>query len=268
MPLFIAIALGVVQGLTEFLPVSSSGHLVLWGHYLGFAEPKVGFDVFVHFGTLLAILLYFRRDVINLVRAPFAGSRPGAAEDRRLLLWLAVSTVVTAAIALALEDWIDLLFGCPLSAAVMLLVTGNMLLLSDTFPSGQRACSQLGLKRSTALGLAQTFALFPGISRSGTTIVAGLAAGLRREEAARYAFLLAIPAIGGATVLKFKDMLADPAISPLAYALGGLAAFLSGYAVISLLLRLVRRQKLRYFSYYCWAFGLVSIVLLSTGVVR
>ncbi|MCD4829949.1 MAG: undecaprenyl-diphosphate phosphatase [Candidatus Cloacimonetes bacterium] len=264
---FIALILGIIQGLTEFLPVSSSGHLVLWGRFLGFDEPKVGFDVFVHFGTLLAILLYFRRDVWRLMRAPFAGSRDGAAQDRRLLLWLAVSTFITAVIGLLCEDWVDRLFMNPLLAAIMLLVTGFILFVSDRIPTHERTAAQMGWFRAAWLGLAQTFALFPGISRSGTTIVAGLAAGLRRDEAARYAFLLAIPAIGGATVLKFRDMIGDPAISPLSYALGGAAAFISGYAVIGLLLRLVRRQKLRYFAYYCWAFGLVSIVLLLSGVV-
>jgi len=267
MSLIVATILGLIQGLTEFLPVSSSGHLVLWGRFLGFAEPKVGFDVFVHFGTLLAILLYFRRDVWRLVRAPFAGARDGAAEDRRLLLWLLVSTVVTAVVGIACEDWVDTLFACPLSAAVMLLVTGNLLALSDRISPRERTAAQLGAKRSVWMGLAQSFALFPGISRSGTTIVAGLAAGMRRDEAARYAFLLAIPAIGGATLLKLRDITADSLISPLAYALGGLAAFISGYAVIGLLLRLVRRQKLRYFAWYCWAFGLVSVVLLVTGAV-
>jgi len=267
MPLFIAAILGVIQGLTEFLPVSSSAHLVLWGRFLGLSEPKVGFDVFVHFGTLVAILLYFRRDIWRLLSS-LGSKREGAADDRRVLLWLAVSTVVTAAIGIAAEDWIDTLFGCPLSAAVMLLVTGNLLFLSDRFAPGARTAAQLGLPRSVWLGLAQAFALFPGISRSGTTIVAGLGAGMNRAEAARYAFLLAIPAIGGAAVLKLKDMLADPIVSPGAYLAGGLGAFLAGYAVIGLLLNLVRRQKLRYFAWYCWAFGLVSIGLFATGAVR
>ncbi len=253
------IALGVLQGLTEFLPVSSSGHLVLAQSLIpGFVQPGVLFDVLLHGGTLLSILVYFRRDIAGLFRCLWPGGDPAS---RRLLGFLLVGTVPTAAIGLLFQEPLRALFHEPRAAAAMLLVTGALLWLSEALARPRDGLAQLGMPRAAAIGVVQGFAIVPGISRSGSTIAAATLLGIRGEDAARFSFLLSIPAVLGAVVLEVGGALGEEAVPVLPYAAGVLAAFLSGLWAIRFLMMVLRRGRFRWFAAYCWALGLGYLLL-------
>ncbi len=260
-----ALLWGLLQGLTEFLPVSSSGHLVLVPWLLGRGPSSFTFDVMVHFATLFAVLLYFRRDLAALVRGALAllRYRRLATPEARLAWLVALSAVPAGVAALLLREWLEHLFGTPPAAAALLLVTGGVMFLAERLAAQRRDLASLRAGDALTIGIAQGVALAPGISRSGATISAGLALGLRRHEAARFSFLMAIPVVLGATILEALDLLggAAPAESSAALAAGFVAALISGYAAIALLLRHLQQRGLRPFAYYCWAMGLVSLAV-------
>jgi len=302
-----AIILGLVQGFTEFLPVSSSGHLVLFGHFLGF-EQELSFEIFVHLGTLIAVLIYFRKDLIELVKATIYFQDKNYADGRKMILWLFIATAVTGVIGIACKDLFVALFNSPIFVAFMLSVTGLILFISDKFENIkkgkaiQKASMSISLpfvffgyyfkivyhklpnrvkhvinlifspigklfdfsKRPLLVGFGQALAITPGISRSGTTIVFALLAGLKREHAARFSFLLSIPAILGAALLDFRAAERLENAEILIYLIGFITAFISGYFVIKWFMNLIVNAKLRYFSYYCWAVSLIAIILLLT----
>lgn len=263
MQLLSAIVLGLIQGLTEFLPVSSSGHLVIGEYLLGFEKPDISFDVLLHVGTLFAVLIYFRRDIIQLLGSLWPGQKGPEIRARRITVFLiAVSTFATGIVYALFKDPVEAAFDSPVIAAVMLSVTALILMIANTIPDGKRKASDMGWFRAFIIGLAQSVALMPGISRSGSTISAGIFCGLDRSEAARYSFLLAIPAIAAAAVVKTGSLATLNTAQITQYAAGTIAAFISGYAVISLLLRMVRKKKLHWFAFYCQALSMVF--LLST----
>ncbi len=267
MELIKSIILGIIQGLTEFLPVSSSGHLVIAEHFMRFDKPDMSFDVLLHFGTLLAILIYFRKDIVKLLASLNPAARDEETRDnRRILLYLAVGTVPIGLVGVLLKDQIECLFSNPIIAASMLFLTGAVVLVSDLVRSRGIQMGKMGLLRGILIGIGQALAIVPGISRSGMTISSGLFAGLKRDDAARYAFLLAIPAILGATVLDIGALFAIEPHYVIRYIAGTVAAFISGYMVISLLLTMVRKQKMKYFFFYCWAVAIVTIILISKGL--
>lgn len=268
-----AIVLGLVQGFTEFLPVSSSGHLAIMREILGVETGVLTFEVAVHLGTLLAVLLVFRKMIARLV---VAGERllgdfiagkglsnlPGD-PDRRLVWNLIIGTVPAAVIGLALEGLVEKAFGSVLSVGIMLIVTGFVLLTSSRVAREEgKPLSRLGTAGAFAIGVAQAVAVFPGISRSGSTISAGLALGLARDDAATFSFLLSIPAILGATVLKAFDLLSSPAFRSQAsyYAMGLVAAFVSGYLAIHLVYGALKSRRFSGFAYYCFAVGAAVII--------
>ncbi len=267
MELIKSIVLGIIQGLTEFLPVSSSGHLVIAEHFMRFDKPDMSFDVLLHFGTLLAILLYFRNDIINLLKSLNPSAKGEAVKDnRRVLLYLIIGTIPIGLVGVLLKDPIEGLFSNPMVAATMLFFTGAIVLVSDLVRSRGIEMGKMGILRCILIGIGQALAIVPGISRSGMTISSGLFAGLKRDDAARYAFLLAIPAILGATVLDIGALFEIEPHYIVRYIAGTIAAFGSGYAVISLLLSMVRKQKMKYFSFYCWAVAIVTIILIWKGL--
>lgn len=256
---------GILQGLTEFLPVSSSGHLVLVPWLLGREPSSMTFDVLVHTATLLAVLTYFRRDLLVLARGAWhlVRDRRLATPEARLAWLVALSALPAALVALLLRDFMESLFGSPPAAAAFLLVSGAIMFVAERLATHRRDTDSLRAPEALAIGVAQSVALAPGISRSGSTISAGLALGLRRQEAARFSFLMAIPVVLGATALEVLDLLGGvtPPESALALGAGFVAALVSGYAAIALLLRHLQHNGLRPFAYYCWAMGLFGLAV-------
>jgi len=276
MSLIQAIILGVIQGLTEFLPVSSSGHLVLGEALLGVsqqlkAEVGIAFEVFVHFGTLLSVVTIYRQDILEMIKAFFSifpRNRVSLElkyhQDKsfRLMVLILLASLPAAIIGVTLEEIIENAFGSPILVCFMLLVTGLILFISRYFLQGQK---QLNFSNALAIGFAQAFAIIPGISRSGSTISTGLFLGLEREDAARFSFLLSVPIIAGATLIKIKELLENPPATALLINLivGTICAYISGVIAIKFLLNIVRRGRLDRFAYYCFAVGILGIIGLT-----
>lgn len=238
-----SVILGIVQGITEFLPISSSGHLVLIQRLFGIKEQKLAFDIFLHIGTLIAILVYFRRDILNMIT-----------KERRTALYVVVASIPTFVIGLMFRDVVEELFSRPHIVGYMLLATGLWLLavaIYDRFKSPERR-KKPGLISSLIIGTAQGIAVIPGISRSGATIGAGILSGIDKETAVRFSFLLAIPAIAGASLLKCRDIGTGLTSGDIfSFLLGGLAAMISGLVAIRVLIKMVKTDKLYIFGIYC-----------------
>ncbi|MDP8203495.1 MAG: undecaprenyl-diphosphate phosphatase [Candidatus Tenebribacter mawsonii] len=263
MEIFKSLLLGIIQGLTEFLPISSSGHLVLAEHYLKFNNPDISFEIILHLGSLFAVLLYFRKDILSLLTSVvlFKNKETNHLRNRNTVFYILVATTVTGVLGLYFEEPLTKAFSSLYVPSFMLIITGFILFISDKIePSGIKT-HQLGIRKSILIGLVQAFAILPGISRSGTTITVGIFAGLDREEAARFSFILSIPAILGANIHKFSNILNLDRTHWIPYLIGTLAAFISGYAVISFLITIVKKQKLKYFAYYCWLIAIVTLIL-------
>jgi len=264
-----SLVLAVVQGLTEFLPVSSSGHLVLTQALFGnFPADSLAFDLVLHLGTALAAALFYRREVGAVLRGllpPYAGAAPATVEARRLLLLLVVATVPTGVIGLVFKDGIEGLFSSPGAVAGNLAVTGLVLLAMPALRPGDTPLGRAAWWKAALVGVAQGIAVAPGISRSGSTIAAGLALGLRREDAVRFSFLLSLPAIAGASLLELRHGLGPgPGTpEPARYALGFAAAAATGYLAILLVLRWTRAGRLWIFGAYCLAVAGAAAALLA-----
>jgi undecaprenyl-diphosphatase len=254
-----SILLGIVQGLTEFLPVSSSGHLVIAGTILGFESPGIVFEVFVHLGTLLAVLTYYRRRITRLVLGTigFAAGRRDAGEKRAAgyVAFLALASIPAAAVGLVFRDPIEDAFSNPSLVFVMLLVTGFLLWIS--FYLNARKEPSYG--NTFLAGVGQALAIMPGISRSGATIVFGMLGKMERLAAVEFTFLLSIPAILGATILQATGLRSMTPPEVWSIIGGTISAYLSGYLAIRIMLGAVRRWGLRPFAYYCWVVGAVGL---------
>ena len=266
-----AILLGIIQGLTEFLPISSSGHLVLAQNLLGLKEPELLFDICVHVGTLVAVIAVFQRDIRQilqtLVRLPIlvrtaGGFRDLVATDEtvRLITLIAIGSLPTAALGLLFKEMVAEIFSSVLLVGIMLITTGCLLWFTRRINAAGRQISGLTLKDALLIGLFQGLAILPGVSRSGATISMALYAGVDRDLAGRFSFLLSIPAILGALVLSLDTSMASNTISPGTIAFGTLSAALIGYLALKLLLRLVKKGRLYRFAPYCWLVGLVAII--------
>jgi undecaprenyl-diphosphatase len=261
-----AIILGLVQGATEFIPVSSSGHLVLLPWLLGWDSPGLVFDTVVHWGTLLAVLAYFWRDWWQLITAWLRGLLRWNWQDTNAkLMWLILlGTIPAAVIGYVLEDFFESLFGEPAWVGFFMLVTAALLALGERFSRPTRGLDALRWSDALAIGFGQAAAIAPGISRSGATISVGLFRGLWRPAAARFSFLLGTPIIFGAGLFKLRDLLAvpDPVAQLPALAAGFLAAAIAGYLCIWFLLRYLQRGKLYPFAIYCALVG-ISCLFVS-----
>ncbi len=260
-----AIILGIVQGATEFLPISSSGHLVLIPAWFGLTPPTLPVAAIMHEGTLLAVLIYFRRDVWQIVTAVLAGlrqRRPLATPEARLGWLIAFGSIPAAAAGLLLESFFEEVFGTPVYAASFLLATAVILVVGERLLSGRKSIAQMGWLDALIVGLFQMFAILPGISRSGSTITAGLWRGLDREAAARFSFLLGIPVILGAGLLGLGDVAASGNLGQQAPVL--LAAFtaaaITGYVCIAFLINWLKQHSLYLFAGYCAVFGLLFLL--------
>ncbi len=254
MDIWHAVFLGIVQGLTEFLPVSSSGHLVIFQHVFNITQNQLAFDVLVHIGTLLAVFIAFWKDIISILRKPF---------DK--LTYLIIVGCIPAGLAgFLLAPVFERAFESLLVVGLGLMFTGIILKLSESMSNrnfGLKEIYETSYWDAIFIGIIQALAIIPGVSRSGSTIAGGLLAGFEREFAARFSFLLSIPVILGAGVFELKDAFLNgiPHDLLLPYILGPLTAAIFGYLAIKVVLRLVRRGRLSVFSYYCWTVGLLTL---------
>lgn len=263
MTFFHTIILGIIQGLGEFLPISSSGHLYIIPWLLGWADHGLTFDIALHFGTAVAILIYFRRDWVRLIRA-FFRLRPNKEQilsnpDQKLVVLLILATIPGAIIGLLLEKHAETAFRNPLLVGAALAIMGVILWWTDQRGKKSKSVATLSIKDALLIGIAQGLAVIPGVSRAGSTISAGLLLGLGREAAARFSFFMAMPIILGACILKLRHLTLDQLT--LEFNLGVLIAGVTGYLAIGGLIRFVQTRSYLVFAYYRVALGaLVWIV--------
>lgn len=259
--LLLVLILAVLQGLTEYLPVSSSGHLVLGKEFLPGGDQlaaNASLEVLLHVGTLLAVLLFYRKRLTRLVLG-FFGKGDDVSKQRRLAGQLVLATLPAVVVGFSIRNHLDELFGSPYPAASALLLTGCILWYSKRLPSGGTSIQELSWKGALIIGLSQAFAILPGISRSGTTIVVGLRLGLSAEAAAAFSFLLSIPAILGASVLKLPELDTSQGLDLTTLGLAVGVSFLVGWAALGMLVWITKRGKLHLFAPYCWLLGLAAL---------
>jgi undecaprenyl-diphosphatase len=264
MEIYQGILLGILQGVTEFLPVSSSGHLVLGQHFFNLTEPMLSFDISVHLGTLAAIVIVFFKDIKNIILSIF---KPFSKESNpKLILLIITGCIPTAFLGCLIKIWEHVIFSSILLVGCMLVLTGIILWLTrkrQNTPDSQNKNIQLSdftYKSAFFIGICQGIAVIPGISRSGATISAGLFSGLDRKMAAKFSFLLSIPAIIGAELLQLSESIGQPVILTKATIFGTLASFITGWVALILLLKIVNKGKLHLFAPYCWVVG-ISIII-------
>ena len=276
MSYIMAVVLGVVQGVAEFLPISSSGHLTLFQHFLGMPEPDNLFNILLHFATLIAVFVYYWRDIWEMILEffrfmgeilssyPSRGEPPAA---RRQILLLIVATLPLF-LVLPIKDTVEAVGNYPAAVSGILLLTGVILFASDRMAKGRKNARNTTLLDALLIGVAQGFATVPGLSRSGTTIAAGMALGLDRKFAVRFSFLMSLPAVLGATILEVVDVVQagsiDSSLLP-KYLIGMIVAGVVGYFSIGLVNLLASKGKFGAFAYYCWIAGAVFLVLSLTG---
>lgn len=246
------IILAIVQGLTEWLPISSSGHLVIAQKALGLNLPLI-YSAILHVGTLIVVLAAFRNDITDIIRA--LAKRDFETEEGKLALFIAAGSIPIAIVGLALKDFIEALFSSFLAIGISLLITGSILFVSEK-NTGNR---KLNIQDSLLVGLAQAFAIIPGISRSGVTVATGLLRKVDKARAFRFSFLLSVPAIIGATIIEAKDLTRTNTDLAL-LVLGATISMLVGYASLKLLQKIVMNKKFHIFAYYCWTAGVAIIV--------
>lgn len=269
------VLLGLIQGLTEFFPVSSSGHLVIAKHFLQLHLPGVAFEAFLHFGTVLAVIVLFRNEIKELVISFFDSIHKLFQGENILnifknnssskLAWfLVISTIPAAIIGYTFSSYFEMLFSKPMIASFMLAVTGVLLWFGNkNYAGGSKNISEITCKDAIFIGLAQAFAIIPGISRSGITVIAGLSRNLDREFAAKYSFILSIPLILGASMYKIKD-LSSLNINLFILILSGLVAAISSYGAMKIFIGLLKNRKIYFFSYYLWILSVSTIIIFLT----
>jgi len=269
---FEAIILGAVQGLTEFLPVSSSGHLVIFQYLFNLKEPEVLFNVGVHMGTLIAVIIFFRKDLHSIIASVFSFfngilkkkvSFADATQDMdiKLALLIIVGTIPTGILGLFFHTIVDRIFSSVVLVGLMLIVTGLLLIITVWIKNNGKSIKRFSFKEALIIGLMQGISILPGISRSGSTIAVGLFMGLERETAARFSFLLSIPAIIGATILEFKDISTYPSAQIISMLIGAFTSCLVGYGALGSLLYIVKKGRLHFFAPYCFAAGVIALII-------
>ncbi len=271
MSLLFAALLGLIQGVAEFLPISSSGHLAVLQNLFGVGEVDTLFDVLLHLATLISICIVFRKDIADMIKEAIGFIKdmrhptPDEGEPkpaRRLVLMIIIATLPLI-IVLPFKSYIDKLSGSTYFIGVAFLITGAILLLSDRMRNGKKTEKNMTVGDALKIGLVQAIATLPGISRSGSTITGGMAVGLNRSFAVKFSFLMSLPAVLGAVLVSFADAVQegiDTANIP-AYLLGMAIAGITGYFSIKLVRMLSQKGKFGKFCYYCFAAGIVTIVL-------
>lgn len=283
MSLWEVLLLAVIQGATEFLPISSSGHLVLGQHFLGISEPQLVFDIILHVGTLGAVVAFYRDSLVEIVRDCLAGLRAlsrgdtsevFAGQGARVAALVVLATIPTGVLGLVLEKALDPEDGVRLITAPVvcaILIVNGMILISnrwigerDVVKRGPLCVWNITIASALVIGVAQGIAVLPGISRSGTTITTALLLGAARQQSARFSFLLSIPAILGALVLKFDPALFTGGSGNLGlFAFGALVAAVVGYLCLRWLVLLLERAHFHHFAWYCWAVGAAGLVAFA-----
>ncbi len=272
------ILLGIIQGLTEFFPVSSSGHLVIAKYFLKLNLPGAAFEAFLHFGTVVAVIVLFRKDIKELVISFFDSIYKLSHGENILtifknnssskLAWfLVISTIPAAIIGYSFSSYFEILFSKPIIASLMLTITGALLWFGNKkFIGGDKNISETTYKDAIIIGVAQAVAIIPGISRSGLTVIAGMSRNLDREFAAKYSFILSVPIILGASMFKIRE-LSSLNIDLSILILSGLVAAISSYGAMKIFIGLLKNRKIFFFSYYLWIMsGLTIWVSLSRGL--
>ena len=275
-----AVVLGLVQGLTEFMPVSSSAHLIIVPWLFGWGDPGLQFDLTLHLGTLAALLGFFWSDWVRLIRAGIASiieRKIGQDTDRRLAWLLVIGTIPGGIAGWLAESKIEELFhqpgvpnttGAMMAMAIVIALLGAALFVAERIAKHIRGLDQISLKEAIIIGFSQALAIFPGVSRSGSTITAGLFLGFQRETAARFSFLLSTPIILGAGIKSIFDVRTEVAAGTLVqsdlviYVIGFIAAALSGYLCIRFLLRYLQKNSTNVFVYYRWLLAVLIIVVV------
>ncbi|MFH0870662.1 MAG: undecaprenyl-diphosphate phosphatase [archaeon] len=251
MDLFQAIILGIVQGITEWLPISSSGHLVLFQELFGFGA-NVAFDVMLHVATLLVILIVFWKDILAIIKSLFAWRWD---EHTRMLLFIVLATIPTALIGLLFKDWLLGLFTNMLLLGVFFIINGIILLMTRFAKEGK----ELGWKHSIMMGFAQGLSIIPSLSRSGLTISTGMFFGVKKENLVKLSFLMAVPAILGAAILELNQLVMTDLMPMIA---GTVVSLVVGYISLRWLIKLVENSKFHEFGYYCIAIGLIILAVV------
>jgi undecaprenyl-diphosphatase len=264
MTVFQAVVLGLVQGLAEFLPISSSAHLVLVPWVFGWPDPGLAFDVALHVGTLVAVLWYFRNEWVRLTQSAFAllRTRRVDTEEKRRFLHIVVATIPAAIGGLLLEDYAESTFRSPSLIAITLMVMGVVLWAADRYAPRDRPLGSMRLRDAVLIGLAQVFALVPGVSRSGSTMTAGRALRLDRQAAAMFSFLMSMPITAAAAVLKVPALLRSDDLTTLV--VGILASAASGWLAIAVLLRYLSKHSFGVFALYRLALGALILAIVAT----
>jgi undecaprenyl-diphosphatase len=239
MELFEAIVLAIIQGITEWLPVSSSGHLAIMQHFFGLQE-NISYDVLLHFSSFIVILLIFYKDIKKIL------------SNKKYLLFILIGTIPIVVVGLLIEPYIQDIFNNILLVGFMLLVTGLILFFTDKKPT-----KELDYKRSFWIGLFQALAILPGISRSGSTIGGALLLGIKKDEAIRFSFILALPTLLGAMLLNINDVATSLNSQMI---IGFFVSLVVSYIFLQLLIDIVRKNGLKWFSYYCWTVGIIIIL--------
>jgi undecaprenyl-diphosphatase len=266
MDLFNSVFLGIIQGLTEFLPISSSGHLVIFQQILGIEEPEIFFDICLHVGTLGAILIFYFKRILKLTAScfDFKGIKNNSNKDFEIVIMIITGSIPTAAIGLLIKKFSDQIFSNIILTGFMLLVTSSFLLASKFLNASEKKDKGLfkSIKNALIIGTIQGFAVFPGISRSGSTIVTGLFLGLDKKFAAEFSFLLSVPAIIGAQLLSLRDVSPEYISQNLFFVITGtLISFITGYIALVILIKVLNKGKFYYFAPYCILASAVCFML-------
>ncbi len=256
MNIFESIILGIIQGLTEFLPISSSGHLVLAQHFLGFEMEGILFEITLHLGTLLSILIYYQKELKDICIKAINGD----VEKKKYVFYLFISFIPIAFIGLFYSNFIESLF---IPSIVILALFFNGLIIATTFFIRRKSVKKITFLIAVFIGVSQVFALMPGISRSGVTISTALLLGVMHNEAAKFSFLLAIPGLLGAGFFQIINIDISSNISLISLMIGFISAATTGYFVINFLLQLISKGKFYYFSFYCIFISIVSYLFLN-----
>lgn len=257
------ILLGVLQGFTEFLPVSSSGHLVLGQYLLGLEEPGITLEIILHIGTLLSVIAFYNQKILDIFQPLFKSPKSYHKKPQfKLLMALLVGSIPAGLVGFLLSDFVGDIFANPRFAAFFLIVTGLILLTPKVFKV-KEGKKKAGILSGFVIGIAQAIAILPGISRSGSTITMGRILKLQPEKVAEFSFLLSIPAILGATLLDFLVMRdAGGEAIPISYIFGAIASAIVGYIAILIVIKLLISKKLHYFAYYVIVIGIIGLIFI------